>query len=89
MRIDAFNKISQVYNANKPKSTSKVKAESFSDKLELSRTGMGYHAAKQAVQRTPDIREDKVAEIKQRMEAGSYNINLHEVADKLVEKYFD
>lgn len=89
MRIDAFNKISQVYNANKPKNTSRAKSESFSDKLELSRTGMGYHAAKQVVQRTPDIREDKLAEIKQRMEAGSYNISLNEVADKLVQKYFD
>ena len=89
MRIDAFNKISELYNASNVKNTSKVKGSSFSDKLEISQTGKDYQMAKQIVARTPDVREAKINEIKQRMEAGSYHIKIEDVAEKLVEKYLE
>ncbi|MDF2537037.1 MAG: hypothetical protein K0S76_58 [Herbinix sp.] len=89
MRIDAFNKVSQLYNTSKVKSTAKATGSSFSDMLEISQTGKDYQVARQIVSRTPDIRQDRVNEIKQRMEAGTYNINTEEVADKLIESYFD
>lgn len=89
MRIDAFNKISQIYNTGKVKSTAKVKSSSFSDQLEISQLGKDYHVAKQIVAQTPDVREDKINEIKQRMEAGNYQVSMQEVADKLVDRYFD
>jgi negative regulator of flagellin synthesis FlgM len=88
MRIDAFNKVSQLYKTNNVKSTAKSNGTSFSDKLELSQTGKDYQVAKQVVARTPDVRESKVNEIKQRMEAGAYHVNIEDIADKLVEEYF-
>ncbi len=88
MRIDAFNKVSQLYNSNSVKSTAKAKGSSFSDKLEISQTGKDYQVAKQIVARTPDIREATVNDIKQRMEAGTYNVTIKDVADKLVDEYF-
>lgn len=88
MRIDAFNKVSQLYKTNNVKSTAKSKGSSFSDTLEISQTGKDYQVAKQVVARTPDIRETKVNDIKQRMEAGAYHVNIEDVADKLVEEYF-
>lgn len=89
MRIDAFNKVSQLYKTNNVKSTSKSKNSSFSDTLEISQTGKDYQVVKQAVARTPDIREDLVNDIKRRMELGTYDISMDQVADKLVESYFD
>jgi negative regulator of flagellin synthesis FlgM len=89
MRIDAFNKISQLYKTNSVKSTAKSKGTSFSDTLEISQTGKDYQVAKQLVARTPDIRETKVNDIKQRMEAGAYHVNIEDVANKLVDEYFD
>lgn len=89
MRIDAFNKVSQLYNTNSTKSTAKVKGSSFSDKLEISQTGKDIQVAKQIVAKTPDVREDKINEIKRQMEAGTYQINIKDVADKLVNQYFD
>lgn len=86
MRIDAFNKISEVYKATNVKSTAKVKGTGFSDMLEISQTGKDYQVAKQIVARTPDIRESKVSDIKARMEAGTYHITIEDVANKLVEK---
>lgn len=88
MRIDAFNKISELYNASNVKSTTKVKSTSFRDTCEISRTGKDYNTAKQIIANTPDIREAKVNEIKQRMEAGAYHVSMEDVADKLLEKYF-
>ncbi|MHB8129453.1 MAG: flagellar biosynthesis anti-sigma factor FlgM [Mobilitalea sp.] len=84
MRIDAFNKVSELYKTSNVKSMAKAKGSSFSDKLELSQVGKDYQVAKQIVARTPDIRETKVNDIKQRMEAGAYNITIEDVADKLI-----
>lgn len=84
MRIDAFNKINEIYKASSVKGTSKAKSGSFSDSLEISRTGKDYHLARQIVAQTPDIREAKVKEIKERMEAGAYNVPIEAVADKLI-----
>ena len=88
MRIDAFNKVCQLYQANSVKNTSKTRGGSFSDKLEISQMGKDYQVAKQIVAQTPDIREDKVKEIKQRIEAGTYEVSDEDLAQKLVEAYF-
>ena len=89
MRIDAFNKVSQLYKTNSVKSTAKAKGTSFSDTLELSQTGKDYQVAKQIVARTPDIREEKINDIKQRMEAGAYHVSTVDVVNKLADKFFD
>jgi negative regulator of flagellin synthesis FlgM len=89
MRIDAFNKVSQLYKTSNVKSSAKAKNASFSDMLEISQTGKDYQVARPIVARTPDVREDRVNDIKQRMEAGTYNISAEETADKLVDNYFD
>lgn len=89
MRIDALNKVNQLYNKNSVKSTSKIKGSSLNDKLEISQTGKDYHVAKQILTNIPDVREDKVNEIKQRLDAGTYDISSDELADKLINRYFD
>jgi len=87
MRIDAFNKVSELYKSSSTKSPAKVKGSSgFSDMLELSQTGKDYQVAKQIIARTPDVRDTTVNDIKQRMEAGTYNITVKDVADKLVDE---
>lgn len=88
MRIDAFNKVSQLYNSNKVKNTAKTRGSSFSDKLEISQVGKDYQIAKQIVARTPDVREATVNDIKERMQAGTYQVTIKDVADKLIDKYF-
>jgi negative regulator of flagellin synthesis FlgM len=89
MRIDAFNKVSQLYSTSSVKNTAKTKSSSFKDLLEISQTGKDYQTARQIVARTPDVREDRVNDIKQQMAAGTYDVSAQEVADKLVDSYFD
>jgi len=88
MRIDAFNKINELYKTSSVKNTSKTKGTSFSDTLEISQTGKDYQVAKQVIARTPDVREDKINEIKRRMEAGTYNVTIQDVADRMEEQYY-
>ena len=89
MRVDAYNKISQVYQTSAVKKTMKTAGAVTSDQLEISRTAKDYQVAKQAVANIQDVRTDKVNDIKNRIESGTYNINMEEVADKLVESYFE
>lgn len=89
MRIDAYNKLSRIYNTGSVKKTSKSSGSSFSDKLEISQKGKDFRVAKEIVSQIPDVREDKINEIKKQMESGTYNIGMKEVADKVVSRYFD
>lgn len=88
MRIDAYNKINQVYNNTNIKSIVKTDKPGSTDSLQLSQVGKDYQIAKQAVKNAPDIREDKVNSIKARMASGTYTISSEEIADKIIESYF-
>lgn len=87
MRIDAYNKINQMQSMSKINKVSSKKSVSKTDKLEISQAGKDYQVAKQAVSNAPDIRQDKVEDIKQRLANGTYNVSDEDLADKLLEKY--
>ncbi|MCI8626792.1 MAG: flagellar biosynthesis anti-sigma factor FlgM [Lachnospiraceae bacterium] len=89
MRIDTFNKISQVYQTSKPKKTSGSVTEGSRDSLELSRAGNDFVFAKAAVQAAPDIRQDRVDAIRQQLASGTYSVSGQDIAERLVERYLD
>ena len=84
MRIDALNQVSQVYGRNgKMKVNSSAKV-SGSDSLTISDFGKELQIAKQAVASAPDIREDRVAELKKRINEGTYNVSSEDFANKFL-----
>lgn len=85
MRIDAYSAVTSIYSNKGKLRTSTVSQASSSDKVEISQFGKDYQIAKQAVQSASDVREDKIADIKAMMSAGTYNISAQAFADKLVE----
>jgi negative regulator of flagellin synthesis FlgM len=88
MRIDAFNQVATVYKGSEPARTRATqKAASFEDQLQISQTGRDFQIAKQAVEKASDIREDKVAELKTKIDSGSYEVDAGDFAGKLLEKY--
>ncbi len=89
MRIDAYNKISQVYQTNNIQKTSKNVNAAGKDKLEISNTAKDYQTAKLALSQAPDVREDKVKDIKNKMQSGTYNVNMEEVASHILDRYFE
>ena len=79
MRIDAYNAVNQIYQTSQiSKAKATAKTSSASDKFEISQT------ARTAVSAASDVREDKIADIKARMAAGTYNISSEAVADKIL-----
>lgn len=88
MRIEAYNQVAQIY-----KTTQKAAAKNTSriskgrDEVQISQTGRDYQIAKQAVAEASDIREDKVAQLKAKVDSGNYEVNSGDFASKLLEKY--
>ena len=91
MRIDSYNQISQIMKAGKVSKAKKAyesnAVASTSDQLSISQLGKDYQIAKQAVAGASDIREDRVAQLKERIANGSYNVDTEDFASKLLSKY--
>lgn len=85
-----MNKVTQAYKVNSTKKinrTSKVKNEK--DSLAISDFAKELQTAKNAVNLAPDVRTEKIDAIKKKIASGAYNVSASEVADKIVENYFD
>lgn len=88
MRIDAYNQIAQIYGVQKNvKSANTQASRGISDQVSISRAGRDFQIAKAAVSEASDIREDKVAQLKSMVDAGTYQVNEGDFASKLLEKY--
>ena len=87
MRIDAYNRVQQLYGKTSTTNLKKEKTRNFSDQLQISNMGKDIQIAKQAVKNSPDVREDVMASIKERLDAGTYQVNTDEFADRLFERY--
>ena len=86
MRIDAINRVSQLYQANSTKRVAKAGGVEKFDSVQISQMGKDYQVAKAAVAATPDVRTDLVNDIKQRMQDGTYDVSMEMLADKLLAK---
>ncbi|ABX40690.1 flagellar biosynthesis anti-sigma factor FlgM [Lachnoclostridium phytofermentans] len=89
MRIDALSKINQLYQTNDTRKVSKTQNGNKKDSVEISQMGKDFQIAKQAVSSAPDIRQEKVDEIKKKLASGNYEINLEELADKMINDFFE
>ncbi|MBQ9360901.1 MAG: flagellar biosynthesis anti-sigma factor FlgM [Lachnospiraceae bacterium] len=88
MRIDAITQIQQVYGVGKNRKTSRTNSVSGGrDAVEISSIGKDIQTAKAAVKSAPDVREDKVADLKKQIANGTYNVSGESFADKLLAKY--
>ena len=89
MRIDSYMAVNQVYGPNGVKRSPYAQsASSVRDSVEISEFGNAYQVAKKAAQGQEPVREDRVAEIKEQIANGTYNIPMSAVAEKMAEKLF-
>lgn len=87
MRIEAYTQVQQLYNTKKTAQTKQTSAAKFSDRVQISSVGKDIQTAKAALSATPDIREDVTAPIKEKMNAGTYQVSAESFADKLMQKF--
>lgn len=80
-------KVSGVYgNTGKIDKQSKVGEVSLKkDEFSISGTAKDFTSVMKALRQVPDIRQDKVDEITQKIERGQYSVKAADVAGKIVE----
>ncbi|MBP7060017.1 MAG: flagellar biosynthesis anti-sigma factor FlgM [Lachnospiraceae bacterium] len=89
MRIEAYNQVAQIYGNKTAKAKTSVnQAASYGkDEVQISSFGKDLQVAKQEVKSSPDVREDKVAQLKSQIDAGTYSVNTDDFAGILLEKF--
>jgi negative regulator of flagellin synthesis FlgM len=88
MRVDLLSQVQQVYNVGKPRKTTGTNSISRgTDGVEISSIGRDIQTAKTAVKNSPDVRENRVAELKKKIASGTYDVSGESFAEKLAAKY--
>ena len=90
MRIGSINMMNQLYGtgaAKKPGNVSTSGYTSFQDQVAFSTTGKDLQVAKNALAGVPDVREAKIADIKSRIDNGTYDVSVDDFASKLISAY--
>lgn len=57
-----------------------------SDKVTLSTEGREIQAIRQKIAESPEIREAKVAELREAIKSGTYNVSGEEIAEKMLSR---
>ena len=88
MRIDSYMAVNQVYGPNSTRRSPYASSASPRDAVEISDFGNAYQVAKKAAQGGEPVRADRVAEIKEQLANGTYNVPLSAVAEKMADRLF-
>ncbi|MBN1380248.1 MAG: flagellar biosynthesis anti-sigma factor FlgM [Deltaproteobacteria bacterium] len=59
-------------------------SSTWDEKVDLSAKAKDIQQIKQVIDQTPDVRADKVRELKQKVENGSYQVDSEKIAEKIV-----
>ena len=85
---DVYKRQAQLYGVSRTTKTAKTQSASrMSDQVSISQAGRDYQIAKKAVSEASDIREDKVALLKNMVDSGQYEVSGDDFASKLLERY--
>ena len=84
MRIDSVNKAYNSYTTQ-VNTTTKVAGKTYEkDQVAFSTQAKDFASVKKMIEGTSDVREDRVKEIKDRMNNGTYNVSSEDVAQKML-----
>lgn len=87
MRINSINRIYDTYNTQSAvpvKGTLKVHAK---DEVDFTNQAKDFTSIKKMLENTPEVREDLVKDIKERMNNGTYETSSSKVASKILSQY--
>ena len=81
MRIEAYNQVHQLYQAKKVNQMREKSSAAQTDQLQFSDFGKEIRAAQ-----APDVREDRTAPVKAKIQNGTYHVDAASFAQKLMQK---
>lgn len=84
MRINSINRIYNTYNNQGVSATKTVEKVNSKDEVDLSSQAKDFASVKKMLTNIPDVRNEKVQQIKRAMEEGTYDVSSKEVAQKIL-----
>ena len=86
IHIDAY--VNQVQDKNKAAASGEKpeKTAPLTDTVVISDTAKRIQEARKQLDEIPDIREDKVAQLKRQIKNGTYEMNAEKIADKMIKE---
>lgn len=88
LRISSLMKTYDIHAGKKTNEVKRVsREEEKTDVVAISSQGRDYQVAKNAVMQSPDVRQDRVNEVKSKMTNGEYNIDSKTLANKMIENH--
>lgn len=85
-----ISKILSVYNKQQIKSNkkqdNKTNSLNFKDELSISNEAKEIQQLMKKLKDIPDVREEKINEIKERIKSGTYEINPEKIAEKMLNR---
>jgi negative regulator of flagellin synthesis FlgM len=79
--LQQYQKVDKVQNESRTKVDGNAAPE---EKVDLSNRARDIQQLRDAVNQLPDVREDKVRELKDQVDKGAYDVNGQKVAEKMV-----
>ncbi len=76
----------QVKNSGNSEQSSRIRGTGGSDRADLSDRARLLAKARTALQNTPDVNHEKVADVKERLENGTYSVPPDELARRLLHR---
>ncbi len=84
MRTDAVRRLAKMEKGGKGKAT-KEAGENRSDTIAISSSLDQVAQVKDAAREVPDVRMEKVAPLKEKVDKGEYHVSAEDIADKFLE----
>lgn len=86
MNINRLGRAMEIYTGNGYKKPLQKSGESKKrDELEISNLAKLHQIAISELKNIPDIREDKVAAIKERVDSGTYEVDVKSIVSKMLQ----
>ena len=77
-----------VQRLDSPQQSEKIQkrgaTSSDSDRLELSVRSLEISHIEDLIRSTPDVREDRVNQVRSQIDSGAYNVKAEQIADKII-----
>ncbi len=79
-------KMTKAYNKNVAQVKKTEKSQFSPDKIEISETAKDFQTAMKAFDQLPEVREQKIEQLKKEVRTGNYNPTAKEVVNKLADR---
>jgi negative regulator of flagellin synthesis FlgM len=87
-KIPPLDKTAHVHRAAKPAAKPAAAPTAKGDRVEISARARELQAAREAIAKMDDVDKAKVARIKARIKAGTYQVDAEKIAGKMIDESF-